>query len=108
MKKKNKSNKPVLADPKVGDKILTWDEGSMFIFDDTEIHEVWHKGDTTRISFIIDFRRDPDAPAAYPEFIERRRQENRILDMLKGKLKSASSSIGHIGFGLVLTGIFFK
>jgi cytochrome c-type biogenesis protein CcmF len=28
--------------------------------------------------------------------------------VLKGKLKSASSSIGHIGFGLVLTGIFIS
>lgn len=72
---------------KVGDQILTWDEGSVFIFDDTETHEVWHKGNATRISFIVDFRRDPTAIAAYPEFIQRRRRENRILDMLKGKLK---------------------
>ena len=72
---------------KVGEQILTWHEGSVFIFDDTETHEVWHKGKTTRISFIVDFRRDPSMTATYPAFIERRRQENKMLDILKGKLK---------------------
>lgn len=72
---------------KVGDSILTWDEGSTFIFDDMETHEVWHRGDRTRISFIVDFRRDPTAIAAYPEFIEERRKQHKLLDLLKGKLK---------------------
>jgi cytochrome c-type biogenesis protein CcmF len=30
------------------------------------------------------------------------------LGVLKGKLKSAGASIGHIGFGLVLLGIFLS
>lgn len=72
---------------RVGDQLLTWDEGSVFIFDDMEMHEVWHRGENLRISFIVDFRRDPAATAHYPEFIEQRRATNKLADLLAGKLK---------------------
>lgn len=68
---------------KVGDQILTWHEGSAFIFDDTELHEVWHKGDKTRIIFIVDFKKDPNSTPSYPAFINRRKKENKLLDLIR-------------------------
>jgi ornithine lipid ester-linked acyl 2-hydroxylase len=70
---------------KVGDQELTWDEGSIFIFDDSELHEVWHRGDKTRISFILDFKRDPEGLVKYPEFIEARMRRNKLIDLQNSK-----------------------
>ena len=60
---------------RVGEVKLTWDEGSLFIFDDTEEHEVLHSGNKPRISFIIDFKRDVSTDADYPEFLKKRIEE---------------------------------
>jgi aspartate beta-hydroxylase len=32
----------------------TWEEGKLFIFDDSFEHEVWHNGTTTRLVLIVD------------------------------------------------------
>jgi hypothetical protein len=61
---------------RVGEIQLTWDEGSVFIFDDTEEHEVLHSGNNPRLAFIIDFKRDITAPPDYPEYVN-----TRIVDM---------------------------
>jgi ornithine lipid ester-linked acyl 2-hydroxylase len=60
---------------RVGEVKLTWDEGSVFVFDDTEEHEVLHSGNATRVSFIIDFKRDATADSNYPEFLKKRIEE---------------------------------
>lgn len=60
---------------KVGDVKLTWDEGSVFIFDDTEEHEVLHSGTVDRLSLIIDFKRDLDKEIDYPEYVKNRISE---------------------------------
>jgi len=63
---------------RVGEVKLTWDEGSLFIFDDTEEHEVLHSGTSTRVSFIIDFKRDPNSDSNYPDFLKRRIEDIKI------------------------------
>jgi len=42
---------------RVGDDIKLWQEGSMFIFDDTYNHEVWNETDEERVILLFDFDR---------------------------------------------------
>ncbi|XP_049861571.1 transcriptional regulator ATRX isoform X8 [Schistocerca gregaria] len=39
---------------RVADEMRTWEEGKLFIFDDSFEHEVWHNGTTTRLVLIVD------------------------------------------------------
>lgn len=39
---------------RVGNKILSWEEGKIIIFDDSWEHEVWHNGITYRLVLIVD------------------------------------------------------
>jgi beta-hydroxylase len=41
----------------VDDRILHWDEGSTFVFDDCYHHEVWNDADEQRVILLIQFRR---------------------------------------------------
>lgn len=41
---------------RVGEEIRTWTEGKCLVFDDTTEHEVWHRGDETRIVLLLDFK----------------------------------------------------
>ncbi|MCS6960230.1 MAG: aspartyl/asparaginyl beta-hydroxylase domain-containing protein [Pseudanabaenaceae cyanobacterium SKYGB_i_bin29] len=41
---------------RVGEEIRTWQEGKCLVFDDTTEHEVWHRGQETRIVLLLDFR----------------------------------------------------
>jgi hypothetical protein len=63
---------------RVGEIKLTWDEGSVFIFDDTEEHEVLHSGNSPRLAFIVDFKRDISEPSDYPEFVNKRIMTMRL------------------------------
>ena len=42
---------------RVGDKICTWREGELFVFDDTYEHEVWNETDEERVILLFDFDR---------------------------------------------------
>jgi aspartate beta-hydroxylase len=39
---------------RVADKIRTWKEGEILIFDDSFEHEVWHNGTSVRLILIVD------------------------------------------------------
>ncbi|XP_063866108.1 titin-like isoform X2 [Scylla paramamosain] len=39
---------------KVAEKTVTWEEGKIFVFDDSWEHEVWHEGDSLRLVLIVD------------------------------------------------------
>lgn len=39
---------------KVAEETVTWEEGKIFIFDDSWEHEVWHEGDSLRLVLIVD------------------------------------------------------
>ncbi|XP_042228777.1 aspartyl/asparaginyl beta-hydroxylase-like [Homarus americanus] len=39
---------------RVGNEFTTWQEGKIFIFDDSWEHEVWHEGDSPRLILIVD------------------------------------------------------
>ncbi len=41
---------------RVGEETKVWEEGKCFVFDDTTEHEVWHRGQKTRIVLLLDFR----------------------------------------------------
>lgn len=36
---------------------MQWQEGKAFVFDDSELHSAWNRGNTTRVILIFDFRR---------------------------------------------------
>lgn len=40
---------------KVGEEICTWQEGALFVFDDTTLHSAWNRGETTRVILLFDF-----------------------------------------------------
>ncbi|XP_068233184.1 aspartyl/asparaginyl beta-hydroxylase-like isoform X6 [Palaemon carinicauda] len=39
---------------RVADQMVNWEEGKIFIFDDSWEHEVWHNGTTKRLVLIVD------------------------------------------------------
>ncbi|KAK8747948.1 hypothetical protein OTU49_016238, partial [Cherax quadricarinatus] len=39
---------------RVGTEVTSWQEGKIFIFDDSWEHEVWHEGDSYRLVLIVD------------------------------------------------------
>lgn len=39
---------------RVGQEIVAWHEGKLFVFDDSWEHEVWHRGDSYRLVLIVD------------------------------------------------------
>ena len=41
----------------VADEILTWEEGRVLVFDDTDYHEVWNDTDEMRVILLLQFRR---------------------------------------------------
>ena len=43
---------------RVGDKIMKWQNGVAFVFDDTIEHEAWNKTDETRIVMLMDLHKD--------------------------------------------------
>jgi aspartyl/asparaginyl beta-hydroxylase (cupin superfamily) len=40
---------------KVGDEVMTWTEGKVFVFDDTNTHEVQNNSNTDRVILMLDF-----------------------------------------------------
>jgi aspartate beta-hydroxylase len=42
------------AQIRVGDEVLTWQEGRCIMFDDSFEHEVWHDGDAPRVVLLMD------------------------------------------------------
>lgn len=40
---------------RVGDEVRNWDEGRCLVFDDSFEHEVWNRGEGTRIVLLVDF-----------------------------------------------------
>jgi Aspartyl/Asparaginyl beta-hydroxylase len=42
------------AQLRVGDQVLTWQEGRCIVFDDSFEHEVWHEGDRPRVVLLMD------------------------------------------------------
>jgi beta-hydroxylase len=56
---------------RVGGETRQWVEGQCLVFDDTNEHEVWHRGDKPRVVLLLDFARSGDAPAvAMPAVVE--------------------------------------
>jgi beta-hydroxylase len=47
---------------RVGDQIVAWREGEIFVFDDTYNHEVWNDTDEERVILLFDF----DRPMKWP------------------------------------------
>jgi beta-hydroxylase len=43
---------------RVDDKILQWEPGKAFVFDDTYEHEAWNYGERTRFILLIDFKKN--------------------------------------------------
>ena len=41
----------------VADEMLTWEEGKVLVFDDTDYHEVWNDTDEMRVILLLQFRR---------------------------------------------------
>ena len=39
---------------RVGTEERTWEEGKVFVFDDSWEHEVWHNGNSYRLILIVD------------------------------------------------------
>ena len=44
-----------LVNPKIGNCIQYWENGEMFVFDDTQTHEACNDSDKTRVIFLLDF-----------------------------------------------------
>jgi beta-hydroxylase len=42
---------------RVGSETRSWEEGRLFVFDDTVRHEVWNDADADRVVLLFDFRR---------------------------------------------------
>jgi len=42
---------------RVGDQFMNWEEGKMFVIDDTYDHEVWNDTDEERVVLLLDFNR---------------------------------------------------
>lgn len=59
---------PLGTELRVGEERRSWQEGKVFVFDDSFEHEVWHNGSSTRLVLIIDIW--------HPELTE---QEKRSL-----------------------------
>ncbi|HTQ75377.1 MAG TPA: aspartyl/asparaginyl beta-hydroxylase domain-containing protein [Burkholderiales bacterium] len=58
---------------RVGTETRQWVEGRCLVFDDTNEHEVWHRGDQPRVVLLVDFARSGAAerPAvAMPAVVE--------------------------------------
>ncbi len=51
---------------RVGDETRGWHPGSAFVFDDTQEHEAWNRGDEIRTVLLLDFKRTPDAVVEVP------------------------------------------
>jgi aspartate beta-hydroxylase len=47
---------------RVGSEIRRWEDGKCMVFDDSLQHEVWNKGDRTRIVLLFDFWHPDLAP----------------------------------------------
>jgi ornithine lipid ester-linked acyl 2-hydroxylase len=43
---------------RVGEKVMKWEEGAAFIFDDTIEHEAWNKTDQKRIVMLLDLNKE--------------------------------------------------
>lgn len=52
---------------RVGDEMRSWQEGQCFVFDDTTEHEVWHRGEQTRIVLLLDFKYPPPVEETKPK-----------------------------------------
>jgi aspartate beta-hydroxylase len=57
---------------RVGEEIVTWEEGKCVVFDDSFEHEVWHHGDEPRVVLILDVLN----PALRPE--EQRLEQRKL------------------------------
>ena len=46
----------------VANETRAWSPGTCFVFDYTVEHKAWNRSDSTRIVFLLDFKRDVNAP----------------------------------------------
>lgn len=42
----------------VGEETRSWQEGKIFVFDDTTLHSAWNRGTTKRVILLFDFYRE--------------------------------------------------
>ena len=54
---------------RVDKETRSWDAGSDFVFDDTQEHEAWNRGESTRVVLLLDFKRDVNAEISFPDEI---------------------------------------
>ena len=54
---------------RVDKETRSWVAGSDFVFDDTQEHEAWNKGESTRVVLLLDFKRDVNAEISFPDEI---------------------------------------
>jgi aspartyl/asparaginyl beta-hydroxylase (cupin superfamily) len=54
---------------RVGDKTRGWHPGSAFVFDDTQEHEAWNRGDGDRVVLLLDFKRTTETDITFPNHL---------------------------------------
>lgn len=54
---------------RVGDETRGWHPGSAFVFDDTQEHEAWNRGESDRVVLLLDFKRSSETDIAFPEHL---------------------------------------
>ena len=43
---------------KVEDEVIEWEDGKLFVFDDTKLHEAHNSASKERVVFLLDFYRE--------------------------------------------------
>lgn len=54
---------------RVGDETRGWHPGSAFVFDDTQEHEAWNRGDSDRVVLLLDFMRTTETDITFPDHL---------------------------------------
>ncbi len=54
----------------VGDETRGWHPGSAFVFDDTQLHSAWNRGQNERLVLLLDFKRNADLPVECPPHLQ--------------------------------------
>jgi beta-hydroxylase len=55
---------------RVSNETRTWHPGSCFVFDDTNLHEAWNRGKSTRVILLLDFKRDANRDVQFPQAVK--------------------------------------
>ncbi|WP_405059143.1 aspartyl/asparaginyl beta-hydroxylase domain-containing protein [Kribbella sp. NBC_01505] len=71
---------------RVGDEVLSWEEGRCLVFDDSFEHEVWHDGESPRVVLIMDVSHPDLEPVIRDRMLASRSSfEARIIRFLKDR-----------------------